>query len=140
MLEGAIRVITLGLVKNAQGSYLFDTMTDPKKGLSFLRPIGGGVDFGEDSRSAIAREFKEEIKATVLDSKLLTVFENIFEYDGKQGHEVVFLYELTIQEEELLRSEVINICEGSEKRTAKWYDLDSLQEATILPNQIKSYL
>ncbi len=38
------------------------------------------------------REIAEELRATLLEPRLLGVLENVFTYDGERGHEVVFVY------------------------------------------------
>ncbi len=66
---------------------------DPAKDETYLRPIGGGIEFGETSTQAIAREVLEEIQQQIYKPKLLVVLENLFTFDGQQGHEIVFVYE-----------------------------------------------
>lgn len=66
---------------------------DSVKQIQFYRPLGGGVEFGEHSRDALAREIKEELNAEIEDAQLLGVIENIFTHEGRQGHEVVFVYD-----------------------------------------------
>ena len=136
MIEGKIRVITLSIVRNEKGSILFDAMRDPKKNLDFLRPIGGGVDFAETCENAIVREFKEEIDAEVKECKLIKVFENIFEYNGKPGHEIVFFYEVILADNNFYEMKEILVKEGNENRVAKWYSKEEIGKAVILPPQI----
>ena len=45
------------------------------------------------------REFQEEIHADITVGELLGVTENIFTYQGKTGHEIVFLYSIEIPED-----------------------------------------
>ena len=59
----------------------------------FYRPLGGSIEFGERSDDAIRREFLEEIGAEVTRLGLVAVLENVFEYEGRPGHEIVFVYE-----------------------------------------------
>lgn len=65
---------------------------DPVAGRDFLRPPGGGMDFGEDSLTAVRRELKEELGFSTVDERLLGVLENRFSYKGQAGHEIVFVY------------------------------------------------
>jgi ADP-ribose pyrophosphatase YjhB (NUDIX family) len=55
--------------------------------------LGGGIGFGERSRDALLREIREEIGAEVEKLELVGVLENIFIYEGAQGHEIVFVYD-----------------------------------------------
>ena len=58
----------------------------------FYRPVGGTVEFGEPSIDAVQREVLEEIGAELANVHLLGCIENLFNYKGDVGHEIVFLY------------------------------------------------
>lgn len=88
-----IRPLALALIRNSAGKLLFHEGTDSVKNEKFYRPLGGGIEFGETGTAAIVREFKEEINRDIDVLKLAGVFENIFTYEGKPGHEIVLLYE-----------------------------------------------
>lgn len=64
---------------------------DPVKNQTFYRPLGGGIEFGELANEAAMREFQEELETEIEVIDSFQVFENIFEYNGKPGHEVVFV-------------------------------------------------
>jgi 8-oxo-dGTP pyrophosphatase MutT (NUDIX family) len=66
---------------------------DREKGSPFYRPLGGGIEPGEHSREAAAREMQEEVGLEVTDLRLLGVLESIFRCNGHPGHEIVFVYE-----------------------------------------------
>jgi ADP-ribose pyrophosphatase YjhB (NUDIX family) len=72
---------------------------DPVKQLTGFRAIGGGVEWGERAVDAVVREVKEELGVELLEPKLIGVLENIFEYQGESGHEVVFVYDGRIADE-----------------------------------------
>ena len=59
----------------------------------FVRPLGGTVEFQERSEDTLRREIKEEIGAEIIESQLITVIEDIFDYRGEPYHDVVFLYQ-----------------------------------------------
>lgn len=63
---------------------------------------GGRIHINEDSKSALAREIKEEMNFEIDQNKLkmVKVFENFFKYDNKDVHEIYFLYEYIIDEQE----------------------------------------
>jgi ADP-ribose pyrophosphatase YjhB (NUDIX family) len=71
---------------------------DPVKKQTFYRPLGGGIEFGERGEDAIRRELLEEIGASVTAVRYLATLENIFEYAGEPGHEIVLLYEVDLDE------------------------------------------
>ena len=70
------------------GALLVSESPDPL----FQRPLGGHVEFGEYAVDTIHREFGEEIGQVVTDVRLLGVLENIFGWQGRTEHEVVFIY------------------------------------------------
>lgn len=65
---------------------------DSTKNESFYRPLGGGIDFGEYAADTIRRELMEEIKAEVSDLQYLCTLENIFSFEGQQGHEICLVF------------------------------------------------
>lgn len=66
---------------------------DPVKKEPFYRPLGGGIEFGENSEQTIHREIMEEIGADVSELKYLGTLENIFVFNGVPGHEIVQVYD-----------------------------------------------
>lgn len=88
-----IRVKAMAYLPNAAGTHHAVLRgEDPGEGRVFHRLLGGSVEPGERSAEAVVREIAEELHATLLDPRLLGVLENVFTYDGKPGHEVVFVY------------------------------------------------
>jgi ADP-ribose pyrophosphatase YjhB (NUDIX family) len=65
---------------------------DTVKQQTFFRPLGGGVEFGERAEDAAVRELREELGMSVEVREALGVTENLFTYQGRPGHEVVFEY------------------------------------------------
>jgi 8-oxo-dGTP pyrophosphatase MutT (NUDIX family) len=59
----------------------------------FYRPLGGGIEFGEHSTDALVREIQEEIGAALTLLEFLGTIENIFTFEEKQHHEIVFVYD-----------------------------------------------
>jgi ADP-ribose pyrophosphatase YjhB (NUDIX family) len=88
-----IRVKAMAYLPNAAGTHhaVFKA-SDPSDGRTFHRLLGGGVEPGERSEEAVVREIAEELRATLVEPRLLGVLENVFTYDGERGHEVVFVY------------------------------------------------
>ena len=65
---------------------------DRVKNETFYRPLGGGIEFGEYGRHAVARELREEIGAEIINLRLMETLENIFTGEGEVGHEIVQVY------------------------------------------------
>ena len=119
-LTGYLRVKAVCVFTNENRILAIDGH-DPTKGQSFWVPVGGRVEFGETSREAIAREIEEELSADITDLRLLGVLENIFTFDGDDGHEIVFIYDARFIEPSIYRQEVKGI-EESQPFTAHWID------------------
>lgn len=87
-----IRVIALAVLQRGDGKLLLSKGEDTVKSEVFYRCIGGGVEFGEKGEQALIREFREEIGKDIIVETFLDVAENIFEWQGKAGHEIVLFY------------------------------------------------
>ena len=91
----------------------------------YYRPLGGGIEYGETSRAAVAREIREELGAEIENVRLLGVVENIFVYRGEQGHEIVFVFNAEFVDKSLYRLDEIDGYEqeADVRFKAKWYSL-----------------
>lgn len=92
-----IRPSALGIIKK-DGYVLASKHLDNVINQEFCRLFGGGIEFGEKSKDALKREFLEELGAVTINEKFLCVVENIFVYNGEQGHEITFLYEVDFED------------------------------------------
>ncbi len=119
-----IRNIAVGLPVR-DGHILVLDGTDFVKDQSFHRAIGGGIEFGETAEQALRREFLEELAVSLQGIRLLGVLENIFEYEGRPGHEIihVFSVESTDLDAIPLHAELRVLDEGSPVR---WRAISSL--------------
>jgi ADP-ribose pyrophosphatase YjhB (NUDIX family) len=82
------------------------------------------VEFGETTGAAIKREIQEEIGLEIIDLELLTVLENIFIYQGKTGHEIVYVYDGYFTDESAYKRESFEVHEQTETKRASWRSLD----------------
>ncbi len=92
MISENIRPIAICIVRRGGDIFVFEAR-DTVKGETFYRPLGGGIEFGEPSERAVRRELMEELGAELVDLKQIGILENIFTYEGKPGHEVVFIFQ-----------------------------------------------
>lgn len=121
-LTGYVRVKTVCVFSHKNRILAIDAL-DPAKEQRFWVPIGGRVEFGETSRDAMVREVREELTVEVRDLKLLGVVENIFTYDGGDGHEIVFVYDGQLAQRSLYESASVKGVEGNgEEFIAYWID------------------
>ncbi|MCH4246311.1 MAG: NUDIX domain-containing protein [Acinetobacter populi] len=95
---------------------------DPAKDEHYLRPIGGSIEFGETSQQAIEREVLEEIGTEIHVLGLLEVYENLFTFNGKQGHEIVFMYHAQLKDQSIYDQPQVLGCETDGTQfIAKWF-------------------
>ena len=86
-----IRVKALCLFENDDKLFVSEGY-DSKKNEYYYRPIGGTVEFSEESIDTLHREIREELATEIKNVMLVTVLENLFTCDGMQGHEIDFVY------------------------------------------------
>jgi ADP-ribose pyrophosphatase YjhB (NUDIX family) len=94
--RGCIRVKALAIVR--RGDELLVSECEEPPGRGFHRPPGGTVEFGERAEDCLRRELREELGCGVVSADLIATVENLFAYDGQPGHEVVFLFETTLDD------------------------------------------
>ncbi len=90
--KNRIRVLSLGIFRRGDSIFVAEGY-DPTKAETFYRPLGGGVEFGEQAADALVREMREETGLEVRNLRYAGMCENIFTYLGQPGHEIVLLYE-----------------------------------------------
>lgn len=127
MSEGKIRAVAIAVIRRPKdGAILACYGDDPSDGRRFYRPLGGGIEFGETSDTAVYRELLEETGAEVKPLRLITVTENIFTHRGRRGHEIVFIWECQLLDEALFEIEEIVINENGALAVAHWVHPDQL--------------
>lgn len=136
-----IRILALGLIRKGDRLFLSQGF-DPVKQQAFYRAMGGGVDFGETSLAALKREFREEIEAELTNIRYLGCIENIFVFNGQQGHEMIQLYQCDFTEPKFYQLEKIVFSEKEREKTALWVDIARCRsgELRVVPEQFLDYL
>jgi len=101
---------------------------DDVTGEVFYRPFGGGVEFGESTEAALRREIMEELGQEIEAARLLTVVENIYEFNGNPGHEIVFVYDATFKNKSVYSQTIVEGVEQSKglKLDGHWIELQDL--------------
>lgn len=123
----SIRVIAICLFQH-NGSILVAEGIDSVKNERFARPLGGGIEPGETSREAVVREIREETGQEITDLRLLCVLENLFTYEGKSCHEIVFVYDGSFADTSLTTRGEIPMVEDRWHGIAKWRPLNWFDE------------
>jgi 8-oxo-dGTP pyrophosphatase MutT (NUDIX family) len=124
-----IRPIALCLLRRGDHILVHEGY-DSVKQAGFARSLGGGIDFGETSQDAVIREIKEELGVDITDVVLLGIVENIFEYEGEPGHEIVFIYDGRFVDEALYERDSLAVVEGKREFKAVWRSLQELRSGT----------
>ena len=140
--EGQIRVIVLALIRDDNRIFVSEGY-DRAKQSTFYRALGGGVEFGETSRVALEREFQEEIQAELTNIRYLNCIENLFTFDGRQGHEIIQLYQCDFADPQFYQIESLTFSETPErKHRALWIDIAKFKsgELRLVPEVFFDYL
>jgi 8-oxo-dGTP pyrophosphatase MutT (NUDIX family) len=138
---GEIRVLALGIIKKGDRTFISQGY-DPIKQQTFYRAMGGGVDFGETSFEALQREFQEEIQAELTNIHYLGCIENLFTFNGKQGHEILQIYQCDFVDPKFYQLENLVFAEGERQKTALWVEISRFKsgELKLVPEQFLEYL
>jgi len=99
---------------------------DRVKNENFYRILGGGVNFFETGEAGVRREIQEELFSEIENLRLIDIVENIFTYNGKRGHEIVFLYAGDLKRQELYSQNSIHIVEETYEMDAEWISLEKI--------------
>lgn len=137
-----IRPITLALIEH-KGHVFVSKSADPKTKEPFYRFLGGGIDYGETSRAAVAREFMEEVEAELTQIEYIACLENIFEYNGKLKHEIIQLFRARFADERFYRlDEGFRFVEGDRVDQAIWIPVAKVRsgELRLVPQSCWQYL
>ena len=126
-----IRVIAICIFSD-DGRILVAEGIDAVKRDRFARPLGGGVEPGETSRAAAIREIREELGLGVTDLRLLGVLENIYEFQGKPGHEIAFVYDGRLDDPSAYAVPELPMNEPGWDSPARWRSLDSFGDGCRL--------
>lgn len=119
-----------------QGKILAIKGIDKVKNEVFYRLPGGGIEFGETSKMTLEREYMEEFGVDIKIVNLLDVAENIFEYEGKSGHEIIFIYEAEFADSGLYQPDGLKcVEENSAFSKAEWVEI--IPEIKIYPEAIR---
>jgi len=123
-----IRPIALCVFLNNNRILVFEGR-DSIKGDTYYRPLGGGIEFGENSQVAVRREIMEELRSDIEDLKYLGMVENIFTVNGRPGHEIVLIYDGVLKMSGLYEQAEMEVTEADgEIVRALWKNLDEFGE------------
>ncbi|MFD1032520.1 NUDIX hydrolase [Metaplanococcus flavidus] len=121
------RANTLGIIYRDNHILLEENRAKHSTGTGlYYRPIGGTIELGEKSSETLQREFYEELAADIEVRRYITCLENIYEIEGKIGHEITQIYEVGFKDSALYQRDSFQVVEGDRITYAKWMDLNDL--------------
>ncbi len=134
-----IRPIVLGLVRRGD-KVLVQEGYDKVRKETFYRFLGGGIEFQEQSSSALKREFKEELGVDIVVGDYVGLLENIFVSNGKKAHELVLVYEGSISDKDY--KENYHIVDDGTEMDATWIEIEKFKnrELILYPEKVIEYL
>ena len=126
MKPGKVRPIAICLII-LNGKVLLQKGFDVEKKEVFYRPLGGKIKFGELGKDTVKRELLEEIKTDITNIQYMGTLENLFIYNGLNGHEIVRVYKAELVNKDLFMQPVIKGYESDgEPVEAFWIALDEI--------------
>lgn len=101
---------------------------------------GGRVILGEDAKTSLRREMKEELNLQVKVERFLWTVENFFTYAEKEIHEVGLYFKLAAEEQlPNYNGEEFTVLEA-ERLVFKWVPLEDLDQYELYPEVVKNKL
>ena len=138
MKNNIIRPLALAIVKK-DNKVLVQVGFDSKKNEKFYRLPGGGIEFGETGIEALKREYLEEIGSGINNAEFLGLLENIFTFEGNNGHELVMVYKADLEKKSLYDEKEIKILDKDESFMI-WEDIDVLRESHFYPDGVVKFI
>ena len=101
----------------------------------YLSLIGGRVKLGETTANALLREVQEELGILINQKNLDLVYvcENFFKINGKDIHELLFIYKYA------LNSNISYKVIDKENVKAEWFKIEDLKNLNIKPAIVKKF-
>ena len=116
-----------------QGRVLVHQVENESSGETWYIPPGGGIEYGESSLEALKREIREEFGWSTRDERLIGASESFHTINGKQEHEIVFIYFATPVDDAVLEeNEFLVLEEDGRKQLYTWKNFETLKKTGSL--------
>jgi DivIVA domain-containing protein len=135
----AVRAVAVAVLVD-RGRVLAVELPDPVTGRTVYRPPGGEVAFGERGHETVQRAFREDFGIGLGEVRPLATLESIFRFAGRDGHELVLVYEAAPADPGLWAQQRLISRRGD--RSAIWVPVDLFRrgEAQLLPDGLLALL
>lgn len=136
-----IRNIVICIIESGNKIFVGEG-SDKVKGETFYRPLGGGIEFGELAWEAAVREFREEMDTEIEIISCGATLENIFEFEGVKGHEIVIVLHAKFKDAAIYTLDDIKCNEEGAWFLGKWIDKNEFYSGRkiLYPSGLAEYL
>ena len=119
-----IRTKVIGIIKNDNKLLVCEVLNDHGERKGWCPPRGG-VDFCETCEQALKREIGEVLGCSITISQGPFICENIFEHHGFKGHEIVLIYHIHLDDQEIYNKQRFQIFESrGSKHWMEWINIE----------------
>lgn len=119
-----IRPKVAAIIKNENRLLVCEVLDEEGK-LKGWSPLGGGIEFGETCQEAIKREMREELGCEIEILGEPIVCENLYQYEGNQGHELVMGFHIQIKNTDIYAKKRFQIQEDEGSfHWVEWIELE----------------
>ena len=141
MTASAIRVKAVAVIRRGS-DILLSFAIDPDNGSRYGRLLGGGVEPGERADQAVRRELREEIGAGLTAVRRLGVLENLFTWQGRLHHEVIFVFAAEFEDPLLYDRDSFPVAEALCDGPAVWVSVEQIcaGDVTVYPAETRRLL
>ena len=123
-----VRPITIGILKRQNELLLAPVKNDDGQTKGW-RPLGGEIEFGETSETALLREFLEELDEKIVVERQLGTVENIYKHEGQVGHEIVFVHQVRFISSVAYEKKQFVFSDGGLPYNATWVDVQFFESS-----------
>jgi ADP-ribose pyrophosphatase YjhB (NUDIX family) len=130
MSTGKIKVKAMAIYV-AHGRMLVTPSYDSVKKQPYYRLLGGHVEFGERAEETLRREMLEELAADIEVLERLDVVENVFIYEGRDYHEIVFIHHARFLDDAITRRDDLRNLEADHEEIFRWLPVGDVIDGDI---------
>ena len=125
MSTGRIKVKAMAIFI-AHGRMLVTPGYDSVKQKSYNRLLGGHIEFGELAAETLRREMQEELAAEIEVLEHLETVENIFQYEGRDYHEIAFIHHARFLDDAITHREDLRNLEVDFEEIFRWLPIGNV--------------